>query len=57
MTSVLLSCVRGDDGEPFDPATSFVSRLHQGLTACDLEVWFDRVAMPSRGLTVSSGFK
>ena len=51
MTSIFLSYARGDDGEPFDPATSFVARLHRDLTARGFEVWFDRMAMPSRGLT------
>jgi WD40 repeat protein len=51
MTSVFLSYTRGDDGEPFDPATSFAARLHHDLTAAGLDVWFDRVDMPSRNLT------
>jgi hypothetical protein len=29
MTSVFLSYARGDDGAPFDPATSFVARLYR----------------------------
>jgi hypothetical protein len=48
---VFLSYARGDDGEPFDPATSFVARLHRDLTAAGFGVWFDRVSMPSRTLT------
>ena len=51
MTSIFLSYARGDDGEPFDPATSFVARLHRDLTAAGFDVWFDRVSMPSRSLT------
>src|SRR5437762_85683 len=51
MTSIFLSYARGDDGEPFDPATSFVDRLHRDLTAAGFDVWFDRVSMPSRRLT------
>jgi hypothetical protein len=38
-------------GDEVDPAKSFVARLHRGLTARGFEVWFDRMAMPSRGLT------
>jgi hypothetical protein len=49
--SLFLSYARGDDGEPFDPATSFVARLHSDLTAEGFDVWFDRVSMPSRNLT------
>ena len=37
MTTVFLSYARGDDGEPFDPATSFVARLHADLTAQGFE--------------------
>ena len=51
MPSIFLSYARGDDVDPFDPATSFVLRLHRDLTARGFEVWFDRIAMPSRGLT------
>jgi hypothetical protein len=51
MTTIFLSYARGDDVNPFDPATSFVARLHRDLTARGSEVWFDRIAMPSRGLT------
>jgi WD40 repeat protein len=51
MTRVFLSYARGDEGEPFDPATSFVARLHRDLTAAGLDVWFDRASMPSRTLT------
>ena len=51
MTNLLLSYARGDDVDPFDPATSFVARLHRDLTARVFEVWFDHTAMPSRGLT------
>ena len=51
MPSIFLSYARGDDVDPFDPATSFVARLHRDLTARGFEVWFDRIAMPSRGLT------
>jgi len=51
MLSIFLSYAPGDDFEPFDPATSFVARLHRDLTARGFEVWFDRMAMPSRGLT------
>lgn len=51
MTSIFLSYARGDDGEPFDPAASFVARLYSDLTAAGFDVWFDRVSMPSRTLT------
>lgn len=51
MTSIFLSYARGDDVEPHDPATSFAARLHRDLTAAGFDVWFDRVNMPSRGLT------
>src|SRR3984957_9501686 len=51
MPTLFLSYARGDDGEPFDPETSFVSRLHRDLTAAGFDVWFDRVSMPSRNLT------
>jgi hypothetical protein len=50
MSRVFLSYARGDDGEPFDPATSFVARLHRDLTDRGFRVWFDRVNMPSRNL-------
>lgn len=48
---VFISYARGDDGEPYDPATSFVTRLHADLTQAGFDVWFDRVSMPSRQLT------
>jgi hypothetical protein len=51
MTSVFLSYARGDDGEPFVPARSFVARLHRDLKAAGFDVWFDREDMPSRRLT------
>ena len=51
MTSIFHSYALGDDVDPFDPAMSFVARLYRDLTACGFEVWFDRMAMPSRGLT------
>jgi len=51
MPSIFLSYARGDDVDPFDPSTSFVARLHRDLTTRGFEVWFDRIAMPSRGLT------
>jgi hypothetical protein len=41
---VFLSYGRGDDVEPFDPATSFLARLHRDLTAAGFEAWFDRVS-------------
>jgi hypothetical protein len=41
---LFLSYARGDD-EPF------VKRLYKDLTAKGLNVWWDRVAMPSRALT------
>ena len=44
MTTVFLSYARGDD-EPF------VRQLYDDLTAAAFDVWFDRVNMPSRGLT------
>jgi hypothetical protein len=46
MTPVFLAYTRGDDGEPFDPARSFLDRLHWDLTAAGCEVWFDRVSIP-----------
>jgi hypothetical protein len=42
----------GDDVDPFEPETSVVTRLRRDLTACGFEVCFDRIAMPSRGLTL-----
>ena len=51
MTGIFLSYARGDDGEPFAPATSFVARLQRDLTAAGFDVWFDRVSMPSRSRT------
>jgi WD40 repeat protein len=51
MTSIFLSYARGDDGEPFDPARSFVARLQRDLESLKFNVWFDRVRMPSRRLT------
>src|SRR5205823_14167684 len=51
MTTIFLSYARDDDVDPFDPPASFVARLHRDLTARGFEVWFDRIAMPSRGLT------
>ncbi|MCE5239799.1 TIR domain-containing protein [bacterium] len=44
MTTVFLSYARGDD-EPF------ARRLHDDLEAAGLDVWFDRLDMPSRALT------
>ncbi len=41
---IFLSYARGDD-EPF------VRRLYEDLTKAKFDVWFDRVNMPSRGLT------
>jgi len=43
VTSVFLSYARGDD-EPF------VARLYRDLCAAGFDVWFDRIAMPNRGL-------
>src|SRR4051794_40852864 len=51
MNTVFLSYARSDDVEPFDPATSFVARLHRDLEAAGFDAWFDRVDMPSRSLT------
>ena len=51
LPTIFLSYARGDDGEPFNPDTSFVARLHRDLTAAGFDVWFDRESMPSRGLT------
>ena len=61
-TKVFLSYARRDDFDPadpttpldperFDPERSFVARLYRDLTAQGFDVWFDRVSMPSRGLT------
>jgi NB-ARC domain/TIR domain len=44
LPTVFLSYARGDD-EPF------VAKLHAHLASCGFDVWFDRVSMPSRGLT------
>ena len=49
MTRIFLSY--GDDNQPFEPATSFLACLHRDLTAAGLDIWFDRVSMPSRRLT------
>lgn len=50
MPSIFLSYARSDDIDPSDPTTSFVARLHRNFSAGRFEVWFDRLAMPSRGL-------
>jgi hypothetical protein len=50
-TTVFLSYARGDDGEPYDPARSFVTRIHGDLTARGFDVWFDRKSMQARRLT------
>jgi hypothetical protein len=50
-TKIFLSYARGDDGDSFDPDTSFVARLYRDLTAAGFDVWFDRVSMPSRLLS------
>jgi len=42
--SLFLSYARADD-------ESFVRKLYDDLTAAGFDVWFDRVSMPSRGLT------
>lgn len=39
---LFLSYARGDDDEPYDPATSFVARLHAELTNAGFDVWFDK---------------
>jgi hypothetical protein len=44
MAQIFLSYARSDD-EPF------VHQLYTDLTARGFSIWFDRVAMPSRGLT------
>ncbi|MDC0934890.1 NB-ARC domain-containing protein [Pirellulales bacterium] len=49
-TRVFLSYAHGDDGEPFDPQTSFAARLYRDLTAAGFDVWFDRFSMASRRL-------
>jgi WD40 repeat protein len=51
MAAVFLSYARGDDGEPFDPERSFAARLARDLKNRGLDVWFDRLSMPSRSLT------
>src|SRR5438132_4329693 len=53
MTKIFLSYARGDDGEPFDEANSFVARLYRDLTKLNrgFDVWYDRKSMPSRRLT------
>ena len=45
---IFLSYARQDDDGL--SADSFVRRLHADLTAHGLDVWWDRVAMPSRGV-------
>ena len=49
--NIFLSYACGDDVDPFDPVTSFVAGLHRDLTVRSFEVWCDRMAMPSRGLS------
>ena len=49
--TIFISYARGDDGEPYNPARSFVARLHADLTKAGFDVWFDRVSKPSRQLT------
>lgn len=44
LPSIFLSYARTDD-EPF------VKKLYESLTDHGLTVWFDRVSMPSRGLS------
>jgi hypothetical protein len=51
MIAIFLSYARGDDGEPFDPERSFASRLARDPKNRGLDVWFDRISMPSRSLT------
>ena len=51
MTRIFLSYARGDDVQPYDPATSWVQRLSRELTAAGFDVWFDHLSLPSRGLT------
>lgn len=48
---IFLSYARGDDVQPYDPATSWVHRLASDLKAAGFDVWFDRLSLPSRGLT------
>jgi hypothetical protein len=55
MTSIFVSYARGDDVALSDPATSFVAPLYRDLTGRDFEVWFGRMAMPSRAPDVSPG--
>jgi len=43
---VFLSYARADD-------EAFVKRLYGDLTAKGITVWWDRISMPSRGLTFS----
>jgi|ERR1043166_7190822 hypothetical protein len=52
MPRIFLSYARGDDGEPFGPAASFVAHLQHDLIAAGFEFWFDRVSMPSRASTI-----
>src|SRR5712692_9648745 len=42
--TIFFSYARGDD-------EAFVGRLHADLTARGFDVWWDRVSMPTRGLT------
>jgi hypothetical protein len=38
MTSIFLCYARGNDVDPFDPAMTFVARLHRDLTARGFDV-------------------
>ncbi len=52
--SVFLSYARADDGEDYDDSEkSLMRRLYNDLRAQGFAVWWDRVSMPSRGLSFS----
>ncbi|MCU0463407.1 MAG: tetratricopeptide repeat protein [Anaerolineae bacterium] len=47
---VFLSYARADDDKDYDDASkSFMRRLYRFLDAAGLDVWWDRVSLPSRG--------
>jgi tetratricopeptide (TPR) repeat protein len=49
---VFLSYARADDDPDYDSeAKSFLRRLYNGLTVAGFAVWWDRVSLPSRGMS------
>lgn len=54
-TRVFLSYARSDDGDDYDdPAKSLLRRLTNDLTAAEFAVWWDRISLPSRGLSFNA---